>query len=46
MRGVKIKSGMGGSNGGRSRRMKTENLKKISKKMRRQNKFNEEINCG
>lgn len=36
---IKIKSGMGGSNGGASRQMKTEDLKKVSKKLRRkQNK--------
>jgi hypothetical protein len=35
MRHLKIKTGMKGSNGGRSRTMKTEDLKKISKKSRR-----------
>ena len=32
---MKIKAGMGGSRNGRSRRDKTETLKKVSKKARR-----------
>lgn len=32
---MKIKSGMGGSRNGKSRRDKTETLKKVSKKARR-----------
>jgi hypothetical protein len=32
---MKVKSGMGGSRGGRGRREKTGTLKKLSKKLRR-----------